>query len=817
MGILNKTKAPKMKRKERKQAQKDLQEKERVLKEEISQLERVSDLNENLEYEYKRPDKQSTIGVLRYHSMYEDGLCEVCENIYSFTVAFSNITYQIAGEEEQTRIFTKYCELLNYFPHTVNVQLTIRNYYRDNVAFFGSIHMPLGGSYDEYAKEINAMLDEKSTQGDNSLISANYLTVTFAAGDLKEAFTISASLKSELRKYFKSLRCGYSFLSGVERVKLLSAFFREHHFNFSYRHLLASGLTTKSYIAPELFDFKPNEYYAFLNNDTYRYGQTIMLKDLPPSMADNLISTLTDTKCELTFTIFIRPIKQETALLLVKNQRARMDMQATQIQEKNIQRLGNIGMLPFELRSSMEDADNLLADMDKRNQRLFRVTLLLHTTAASTDKLAENVFKLKAAARKCNCDFVDLPEQQESALNTILPIGACHIDVERNLTTVNTAIFMPFTTQEIQHENGLYYGQNAITSNLVIVNRENLKNGNAVILGVSGGGKSFKGKEEQAQVLVKYPNDHIIVIDPENEFSPLGSLMGGEVIEISAGSNTHLNPFDMAASYGDGENPLLLKGEFILSICEAVLGEMTAIQKSLLDKAMRIVYEPFFKANMRRDTTPTLKDLCVILANHEEHEAKSLAAALDLYANGSLSAFAHATNVDITNRFTVFNTFKLGGQLKTLGMMIVIDYVWNKVIENHQKGIRTWVYVDEMQVFFDTETSSNYFSNIWARFRKRNAYATGLTQNVARILANDTAKFILSNSEFVIMLDQAKEDRAALAEILDISDEQQEYITNADVGHGLLRVGNAIIPFVDEFPKKTRLYSAMTTKPSDMI
>lgn len=343
-----------------------------------------------------------------------------------------------------------------------------------------------------------------------------------------------------------------------------------------------------------------------------------------------------------------------------------------------------------------------------------------------------------------------------------------------------------------------------------------LINWNCVVLGVTGAGKSFKAKEELDQVLIKYPDDHIVIIDPENEFSPLALMMWGEVIEISAGSDTHLNPFDMNFGYGDDMQPLNRKSEFILSLCEIIINaQLTAMEKSLIDKAIRVIYEPFFSAQMKKELTPTLKDLCKALHSMDEPEAKRLATSLDLYSNGSLSAFAHQTNVDIQNRFTVFNTYKLGEQLKNQGMMIVIDYLWNLVFDNWQKGIRTWVYVDEMQVFFDSPTSSIYFANIFARFRKRGAFATGLTQNVDRILANEKAKSIVANSEMVIMLNQARTDRDTLSLLLDISDDEKEYITNAVPGSGLLRVGDTILPYVDEFPENTELYKIMSTKAKD--
>jgi archaellum component FlaC len=806
----------KLSRKERKELARELSEKKKMLKEEMENLEHVAVLNDDMSFDYKAAEKRSSVSALRYTAMYEDGICEICPNLFSITLEFDNLMYQIAGEEEQERIFQKYCQLLNSLPYSSAAQLTTRNYFREDDEFLDSILMPTGGRLDAYAKEMNQMIREKSKQGDNSLVTTNYLTLTYAASDSMDAIAAGATLYGEIRKQFTSLKCGCRQLSGIERTKLLHSYFYPVTFSFCYDDLLSTGLTTKHYVAPESFDFSPSYYYSFDADGQTKYGQTIILKQLPPHLADNLIATLADTKCDMTFNAFIRPVKHETAMSLVKNQRAKMDMQSTRIQEQNLQRINHPGLPPFELRFSMEQADDLIEDLQKRNQRLFRVTVMIHTTADSLEELETNVYKLNTASRKCNCEFANLPEQQEPALNSIIPIGAKYIDVERNLTTAATAVFIPFTVQEIQNKGGIYHGQNAITKNLIAIDRTELKNGNAVICGVSGGGKSFYGKGVIAQLLIRYPKDEVLIIDPEAEFVELAKRMGGEVLEISASSSTHLNMFDMAKSYNDDDNPLLLKGEFILSVFEIIFGNMNPVARSVIDKCMRAVYEPFFASGMSQNRTPTLKDLNDMLKKQDFPDARLLAESIDLYTEGSLSAFSHRTNVNISDtNLVVIDTFKLGSQLKTLGMMIVMDHIWNRVIDNRKRGVRTWIFTDEMQEFFNTESGSNYFATLWARIRKRNANMTGLLQNVDRMLNNERAKYILANSEMVVMLDQGKGDRDALVDLLGISPEQEDYITNANVGEGLLRAGDNILPFVNLYPTDTELYRIMTTKPSD--
>lgn len=807
-----------LKRKEKSEMLKSLAAQEKQQQRDLQELQSRESPNDGLQMPRWNTAPKLTQHTLRYTALYEDGLCEIVKGIYSFTIQFNDIGYQIAGLEEQERIFGDYCMLLNYFSPNVCLQITVRNRLRNLSTFQDQITLPFyPDDCQKYRDDYNQMLKRKSLQGDNSIERDKYFTVTFMAEGHKQALSTAARIKADLKSMCRKIGCGCREMSGKDRFLLLQDFFREPEYAWDYRELLASGLTTKDFIAPEMLDFSPPSHYIQQTDGKRQYGQTMYIRSLPTDLEDTLIAAISELDCQLTVNIFIQPIAQDKALDLVKGQRARMDLQKIQVQQKNLKSNMPMEAIPFELQYCMDEADLLIEDMQKRDQRLFRVTLLVHTIADSLEELSDNVYKIKAAAQRCNCNISNLEEQQEAALNSVLPLGACHVEKERNLTTGATGILIPFTTQEILNPNGIYYGQNALSRNLIMVDRGALKNGNAVILGVSGSGKSFKGKEEMACVLMRNPRDEVIVIDPENEYSELARIMNGQVIDISASSVNHLNPFDMDDDYGDDENPLHLKGEFILSLCESLIGELNAISKSILDSCLRLVYEPYFASGMNPEHLPTLVDFHQVLKKHPAPEADILATSLDLYVNGSLSAFAHKTNVNTKNRFIVYNIMRLGKMLKTPGMLVVLDQIWNRVIENQRRGVRTWVYADEMQVFFKNEFSASYFSNIWKRFRKRGAFATGLTQNVEEVLLSDDARFMLANSEFVIMLDQARGDREALAELLGISPEQMHYITNADQGNGLLRVGSSMIPFEDDFPKDTALYRAMTTKPSETL
>lgn len=762
---------------------------------------------------------KTTQNTLRYTALYEDGICEIVEGVFSVSFAFSDISYQIAGREEQERIFEDYCGLLNYLSQDLCIQVTVRNTIRNLADFHQRITLPYADdALQEFRDEYNHMITRKSLQGDNSIEREKYITVTFMADSHKQAVSSAARIKTDLRGLLKKIGSAARDLSGTDRVRLLQSYLRESKYEWSFRDLLASGGVTKDYIAPDAFDFSPNNHFSYANSERERFGQVLYLNRLPADMEDKLISSISELECELTVSLYVRPIAQDKALDLVKSQRARMDLQRTQEQQRNIKNNMPVESLPFELQYAIDEAEELIDDLQKRNQRLFRVTMLVYTVADSLEGLADNVYKIKAAARKCNCELGDLVERQEEAINSILPLGACHIDIERNLTTAATAVLIPFTTQELLETSGTYIGTNALSHNLLMLSRESTKNGNAVITGVSGSGKSFLCKKDIAFNAMRHPNDEFIIIDPDNEYEALVNLLQGQTINISAGTETtRLNPFDMDASYGDDDNPLFVKSEFVLSMCEAILGELTPYAKSILDQCVRLVYEEYFAKGMKPEHTPTLADFNRLLKARPEEEAHILATSLELYVSGSLSTFAHKTNVDIKRRILVYNLLNLGPQLRALGMLIVLDQVWNRVLSNHRKGIRTWVYADEMQEFFRNEYATMFFTRIWRRFRKRNAYATGMTQNVEEILENESARFILANSEIVIMLDQAKTDREELASLLGISEEQMQYITNADAGNGLIRVGAAMIPFEDDFPKDTVLYQAMTTKPQDMV
>lgn len=755
---------------------------------------------------------RSSQNTVRYERMYEDGICEVLPGFFSKTFQISDINYQIARRDDQIGIFSRYCEVLNYCDPSLYLQITITNTQITDEEFKDKIFIDFkDDDFDQYRKELNSMLEEKALEGQNRIIRQKYITFAAFSSSYKSAVGHLARYEADLMGLFKSLGCEVRSLSGLERLNLLQKALRPGEtFNFSYDQLLESNLTTKNFICPVSFDFSDKSSYGFGDN----VGQTIMLRDLPADLSDELISDLADLPINMSINIHINSVEQTDALDLVKRKISFMEQQKIDEQKKAIKSGYDPDMLPHELKYSLAEGEQLLDDLQNKNQRMFKVTLIVNSYADDYDSLADSIFQIMSTARKKNCKMAFLDYQQEDAMNSSLPLGMNYLPVHRTLTTASTAIFIPFTTQELFHTNGSYYGQNAISKGMIFLDRKLLSSPNGMILGTPGSGKSFAAKREIIFTYAKNPNDDVIIIDPEREYTALGEAVGGEIIHISAGSNAHINPMDINMDYSDDESPLFLKSEFVLSVCNLLAGGKTGLsgkQRSIIDRACTIAYKQYF-SNPKKYPMPTFKTFNQILLAQPEEDAKSIALSLELYIDGSLSVFSHPTNVDIHKRMVVFDIKDLGKELRTLGMLVVLDQVWNRITRNRQIGKRTWLYVDEMQLLFSNEYSSNYFFELWSRSRKWGAIPTGITQNVETLLLSDYARRMLSNSDFILMLKQSASDRNELAALLNISQRQLDYVTNSDRGTGLLFAEKAIVPFADNFPEHTKLYSLMTTK-----
>ena len=750
--------------------------------------------------------------------MFEDGLCEIEPGLYSRSFKFSDINYQTARQDEQTDMFTRYCEALNYCDPTMSLQINIVNRRIDKEAFRENMFMKLSGdSLDRYRKEMNGMLASKALEGQNSILREKWCTFSTDATSYETAIPALARLDTDLTGHFKALGCEVHSFSGLERLEQIhSIFYPEEKFTFQYNYLLESSLTTKSFVAPVSFDFSDKKTFSFGDY----IGQVLFLRELPAELSDQLISELSDLPIDMNIAIHIKNVDQAKALEYVRRQIAFMEMEATGKQDQAVQKGRNAEIaIPMETRRSYEEAVKLLDLLENKNQRMFKVTLLIYTFAKDTETLQDNAFQIMATARKKNVkiDFLDL--RQQEGINSILPLGKNFVNIERTLTTVSAAVFIPFTTMELYQYGGMYYGLNALSRNLIFFNRYSLKAPNGVILGTPGSGKSFAAKREMINVLLNDPNAEVLIIDPEREYTALAQGFDGEIIRISAGSSNYINPMDCSMDYSDDDEPLQLKAEFILTICELLVGGkagLTGGQRSIVSRACKLCYTPYF-ANPNKNDVPTLKDFYEIIKEQPEPEAQALALDLELYIEGTLSVFAHRTNVNTDKRFVVFDVRDLGKQLRTFGMIVVLDQIWNRVTQNRAIGKRTWIYIDEFQLLLNNEYSANYFFELWSRARKWGAIPTGITQNVETLLLSDLARRMLSNSDFIMMLIQATSDRVELAGLLNISNKQLGYVTNSEAGHGLLFAGKSIVPFIDNFPQDTDLYKMMTTKIEEVV
>ena len=548
-----------------------------------------------------------------------------------------------------------------------------------------------------------------------------------------------------------------------------------------------------------------------------QYGRVLFLKDYASYIKDSMILELTDLNRRMMLSIDMIPVPTDEAVREVENKLLGVETNVTNWQRRQNSNQNFSAVVPYDLEQQRKETREMLDDLTTRDQRmLFAVVTLVHL-ADSKEELDSDTETLQSIARKHLCQLAKLSFQQQDGLITALPLGLRRIDALRTLTTEALAVLMPFKAQEIRHRHGIYYGQNAISKNLILADRKELLNGNGFILGVSGSGKSFAAKREIANVFF-VTNDDIIICDPEAEYGPLVERLHGQVIKIAPTSPHFINPMDLNLNYSDDENPLSLKSDFILSLCELIVGGKDGLQpveKTIIDRCVRMVYRDYLN-DPKAENMPVLEDLYQELRRQEEKEAQYVATALEIYVTGSLNVFNHRTNVDIQNRIVAFDIKELGKQLKKIGMLVVQDQVWNRVTVNREAHKATRYYIDEFHLLLKEEQTAAYSVEIWKRFRKWGGVPTGITQNVKDLLASREVENIFENSDYIYMLNQASGDRQILAKQLNISPHQLSYVTHSGEGEGLLFYGNIILPFVDRFPKDTELYRVMTTNPNEV-
>ena len=574
---------------------------------------------------------------------------------------------------------------------------------------------------------------------------------------------------------------------------------------------MRKGHSFKDYISPDSFKFE-KDYFEMGN----KFGRVFFLKDYASYIKDDMVAELTDLNRNLMLSIDIIPIPMDEAIREVENRRLGVETNITNWQRRQNNNNNFSAVIPYDMEQQRKESKEFLDDLTTRDQRMFVCVLTMVLLADNKEQLDLDTESLLATGRKHLCQLAILKWQQKDGLNTAMPHGVRKINALRTLTTESLAVFMPFRVQEINHENGIYYGDNVISKNMIIADRRELLNGNSFILGVSGSGKSFTAKNEIVSIALRDSNADIIIIDPEREYPKLIETLGGQDIHISATSKNHINAMDMNADYGDGANPVILKSEFILSLCEHLMGSgnLGPKEKSIIDRCTAKVYRIYQQGNYQ-GVAPTLQDFREELLRQPEPEAKQIALAIELFTDGSLNTFAKNTNVDTNSRIICYDILDLGKQLLPIGMLVVLDSILNRITANRAKGRNTYIFIDEIYLLFQHEYSANFLFTLWKRVRKYGAYCTGITQNVDDLLQSHTARTMLANSEFIVMLNQAATDRTELAKLLSISDTQMGYITNVGAGQGLLKVGSSLVPFINKFPTDTKLYKLMTTKPGE--
>lgn len=733
-------------------------------------------------------------------------------NKYSKTFLFSDINYFAASLEDQAAMLRKYKALLNSLDCTSTTKITINNRRIDLRTMEENVVMPMKGDpLDEYRQEYNRMLMDAVTG--TSIIQEKYITVSVHRKTVTEARSFFRRIETELSVQFSSLGSKIVPVTTMDKLRLLHDFYRpgdESCFCLDLREKMRFGHSFRDYICPDSLERRA-DFIKF--GDIY--ARVLFLKDYASYIHDDFIKELTDLHRNLMLSIDIIPVPTDEAVREVESRLLGVETNITNWQRRQNSNNNFSAIVPYDLDLQRQESKEFLHYLTSKNEgMLFGVLTMVHT-ARTKSELDSDTEMILAIARRHMCQMAKLKYQQMDGLNTVLPLGIRKINALRTLTTRSMSIFLPFNVQEIFEAGGVCVGENAISHNPLLLNIANLMNQSMFLLGIPGSGKSFFAK-----LLIVFfalaTGDDILICDPEGEYAPLVKAIGGEVIHIAVGSHDHINAMDMAENYSD-QNPVLEKSQFIMSLIEQIdENGVNSYQKSIVDRCTAAVYAEAKQTGK----APTLCTLREKLLQQAEPEAQGLALALELFTSGSLDIFAHETNVDTANRIITYDIHDLGSQLKPVGLLTITDAMINRVSANWKKGKRTHLFFDEFHVMLENEHSAEYFTSSWKQLRKRNACPCGITQNAEYLLdptKGTAGSTLLSNSEFIVMLNQAASDREMLAKLLNISEEQMSYITNADAGCGLIRYGGALVPFVSRFPKNTKLYQLMTTKPGEGV
>ena len=756
-----------------------------------------------------------------FQRMFPDGICRVTDNYYTKTIQFQDINYQLAQQEDQTAIFEEWCSFLNFFDSSIRFELSFMNMATDAADFEKMIRIPFKRDrFNQIRQEFSSMLRRQLAQGNNGLTKTKYLTFGIEADSMKQAKPRLQHVEIDLLNNFRRLGVRAKSLTGKERLHLMHSMFHmgggdNDRFYFDWKWLIESGMSVKDFIAPTCFALPTSRIFQMGG----LYGSMSYLQITASDLSDQMLKDFLEMESSQIVTMHIQSVDQTAAIKQIKHKITELDRSKIEEQKKAVRSGYDMDIIPSDLATYGKDAKALLKELQSQNERMFLLTFLVMNTGKTEQELETNVFQAVSIAQKYNCNLRRLDYQQEQGLMSSLPLAQNLVPIQRSLTTSSTAIFVPFTTQELfQSGRGtIYYGLNALSNNLIMVDRKRLKNPNGLILGTPGAGKSFSAKREITNAFL-VTDDDIIVCDPEAEYTTLVQKLEGQVIRISPTSTQYINPMDINANYSEEDNPIALKADFVLSLCELIVGGKEGLQpveKTVIDRCVHQIYQKYFE-DPRPENMPVLQDLYEALLTQEEKEAKHVATALEIYVSGSLNLFNHRTNVDVQNRFICYDIKELGKQLKKIGMLVVQDQVWGRVTTNRNAGKATRYYMDEFHLLLKEEQTAAYSVEIWKRFRKWGGIPTGITQNVKDLLASREVENIFENSDFIIMLNQAPGDRQILANQLNISTHQLSYVTQSGEGEGLLFYGNVILPFIDHFPTDLELYRIMTTKLSEV-